>query len=142
MTDGDIGELPDVVNPKRRARAADDFRFYCEAYFPAAFYMPWSPDHHRVFGKIERAVRTGGLIAHAMPRDSGKTSITTVASVWAMVYDWWRFVALAFSFANFAGHLIIKPQANKTLDSQGATSFPHMLCAFLCPPPATSVKNA
>src|SRR5687767_11601272 len=44
----DIGELPAVINPERKARAADDFRFFCEAYFSSAFYLPWSPDHFKV----------------------------------------------------------------------------------------------
>jgi len=64
----DIGEIPAVGNPERRAKAEKDFRFFCEAYFPAAFTLPWSPDHLKVIAKIERAVLTGGLFAHAMPR--------------------------------------------------------------------------
>ena len=34
----DIGELPAVVNPERKNRAATDFRFFCEAYFPFTFH--------------------------------------------------------------------------------------------------------
>ena len=82
----DIGELPAVVDPERRAKAEKDFRFFCETYFPAAFTLPWSPDHLKVIAKIERAVLTGGLFAHAMPRGSGKTTLTTVACVWAILY--------------------------------------------------------
>ena len=68
----DIGELPTVVNPERKRRAADDFRFFCEAYFPFTFHLAWSPDHLKVIAKIERAVLEGGLFAMAMPRGSGK----------------------------------------------------------------------
>ncbi len=71
----DIGELPAVVNPERKARAATDFRFFCEAYFPFTFHLAWSPDHLKVIAKIEKAVQHGGLFAMAMPRGSGKTSI-------------------------------------------------------------------
>ena len=60
----DIGELPAVVNPERRARAETDFRFFCETYFPRHVSLAWSPDHLKVIGKIERAVLTGGLFAH------------------------------------------------------------------------------
>lgn len=102
----DIGELPVVVNPERKQRAASDFCYFCEAYFPAAFFMPWSPDHHKVIAKIERAVRTGGLFAHAMPRGSGKTSITTVASIWALLYGWSPFVALIAASAERARSLL------------------------------------
>ena len=41
----DIGELPDVVNLERKERAATDFRFFCESYFPYTFHLAWSPDH-------------------------------------------------------------------------------------------------
>lgn len=102
----DIGELPAVVNPERKARAATEFRFFCEAYFATAFNMVWSPDHHKVIAKIERSVRTGGLFAHAMPRGSGKTSITTVASVWALLFGWSPFVALIAASADRARSLL------------------------------------
>ena len=36
----DIGEIPAVVDPQRRAAAEMDFRFFCEAYFSAAFTLP------------------------------------------------------------------------------------------------------
>lgn len=102
----DIGELPAVGNPERKARAASEFRFFCEAYFATAFYIPWSPDHDKVIAKIERAVRTGGLFAHAMPRGSGKTSITTVSAVWALLYGHSPFVALIAASADRARSLL------------------------------------
>ena len=39
----DIGELPAVVDPERKAQAEKDFRFFCEAYFPATFTWPGRP---------------------------------------------------------------------------------------------------
>jgi len=54
----DIDKLPAVVNPERKERAATDFRFFCEAYFPAAFKLAWSPDHLKVISKIERRLCT------------------------------------------------------------------------------------
>ncbi len=52
----DIGELPAIVDLDRKARAKTDFRFFCEAYFPQTFHLPWSPDHLKVIGRIEQAV--------------------------------------------------------------------------------------
>lgn len=57
----DIGELPPVADPERKARAERDFRFYCETYFPQTFNLAWSDDHLKVIAKIERAVLEGGL---------------------------------------------------------------------------------
>ena len=70
----DIGDLPDVVNPKRKKRASTDFRFFCECYFPQTFHLPWSPDHLKVIAKIERAVTEGGLFAMAMPRRTSRAT--------------------------------------------------------------------
>jgi len=90
----DIGELPAVVNPERKARAVTDFRCFCEAYFPFTFHLAWSPDHLKVIAKIERAVLEGGLFAMAMPRGSGKTSICECACIWAVLNGHRDFVCL------------------------------------------------
>lgn len=90
----DIGDLPPVQNPERKARAANDFRFFCENYFPLTFHLPWSADHLRVIERIEQAVLQGGLFALAMPRGSGKTTIAECACLWAMLYGHREFVSL------------------------------------------------
>ena len=89
-----IGELPAIVDPARRAKAENDFRFFCEVYFPLTFYLAWSPDHLKVITKIEQAVLHGGLFALAMPRGSGKTSIAETGCLWAMLYGHRTFVCL------------------------------------------------
>ena len=90
----EIGEIPDVVNPERRAAAQVNFQTFCELYFPAVFHLPWSADHLRVIAKIEDAVLRGGLFAMAMPRGSGKTSLCETACIWAIIYGHREFVAL------------------------------------------------
>ena len=90
----DIGELPEVVNPDRKARAASDFQYFCESYFPLTFHLPWSPDHLKVVAKIEQAVLRGGLFAMAMPRGSGKTTICECACIWAVLNGHREFVCL------------------------------------------------
>lgn len=90
----DIGELPAVVNPGRKTRAASDFRFFCDSYFPLTFHLPWSRDHLQVISKIEQAVLRGGLFAMAMPRGSGKTTICECACIWAVLNGHREFVCL------------------------------------------------
>lgn len=90
----DIGELPVVVNPERKALAAESFRFFCETYFPLTFHLAWSPDHLKIMAKIEEAVLHGGLFALAMPRGSGKTTIAECACLWAILFGHREFVAL------------------------------------------------
>jgi hypothetical protein len=90
----DIGDLPEVVSRERKSRAASDFRFFCESYFPLTFHLPWSPDHLKVIAKIEQAVLRGGLFAMAMPRGSGKTTICECACIWAVLNGHRDFVCL------------------------------------------------
>jgi hypothetical protein len=90
----DIGELPEVVNPERKARAAADFQYFCESYFPLTFHLPWSPDHLKVIAKIEQAVLRGGLFAMATPRGFGKSSLCECACIWAVLNGHREFVCL------------------------------------------------
>lgn len=90
----DIGELPEVLSPARKAKAATDFQYFCEAYFPQTFHLAWSPDHLKVIRKIEQAVLEGGLFAMAMPRGSGKTTICECACIWAVLNGHREFVCL------------------------------------------------
>ncbi len=102
----DIGDLPPVGDPARRARAAKDFRYFCETYFGQTFHLRWSGDHLKVIAKIEQAVLDGGLFAMAMPRGSGKTSLCEVACLWAMLYGHREFVALIGSDEEHAAGML------------------------------------
>lgn len=90
----DIGELPAVIDSKRMEECRDNFRLFCESYFPLTFNLEWSDDHLRVIAKIEQAVLHGGLFAMAMPRGSGKSTLAETACLWAMVYGHRDFVTL------------------------------------------------
>ena len=52
----DIGQLPEVVNPDRKAACERNFQLFCESYFPETYALAWSPDHLKVIEKIETAV--------------------------------------------------------------------------------------
>jgi hypothetical protein len=90
----DIGLLPEVGNPQRKADCERNFQLFCESYFPDTFALEWSEDHIKVIVKIETAVLSGGLFALALPRGMGKTSLAEVACLWAMLYGHREFVAL------------------------------------------------
>ena len=102
----DIGELPAVVNLDRKARAASDFRFFCESYFPYTFSLPWSADHLKVIARIEEAVLNGGLFAMAMPRGNGKTTLAEIACIWAVLYGHRDFVCLIGSDEGHASDML------------------------------------
>ncbi|MCG3181855.1 MAG: hypothetical protein BIFFINMI_04290 [Phycisphaerae bacterium] len=105
-TGREVGEIPDAADPGRKALASSDFKYFCEAYFPQAFTLPWSNDHLKVIAKIERAVLAGGLFAHAMPRGSGKTTLTETACIWAILIGARPFVSLIGSTAERARSML------------------------------------
>ncbi len=105
----DIGEIPAVADPQRRARCENlpgGFRGFCETYFADVFYLPWSDDHLRVIDKIEKAVRTGGLFAMAMPRGSGKTVLCQTAVLWSALIGATPYVCLIAASAERARDLL------------------------------------
>lgn len=90
----EIGGIPAVVDQARRDRCRESFRDFCEEYFPDSFPLAWSADHLRAIEKIERAVVHGELFAFAMPRGSGKTTLSEAGALWAIVYGFHQYVAL------------------------------------------------
>lgn len=90
----DVG-VPDLPkDPVRHAAGRQSLQAFLEAYFPARFPLLWSPDHLKIIALIERTVREGGLFALAMPRGSGKSTISECAALWATLYGYHAFVTL------------------------------------------------
>jgi hypothetical protein len=90
----DIGEIPSVSDPERRARAEASFRVFCETYFREVFFLSWSKDLLRIISKIESVVTRYETVAIVMPRGSGKTRLCVAAVVWAILTGRHRFVVL------------------------------------------------
>jgi hypothetical protein len=103
----DIGDIPKPADPVRRAEAESSLRAFCEIYRPSAFHMGWSEDHLRVIERIETTARSGGLFALAMPRGSGKTTISITSATWALLTGLRRWLCLIGA---------TEPKAQKLLD--------------------------
>ena len=126
MAGRDIGELPDVVNPERKKRCRTNFRMFCEEYFPETFSLEWSPDHLKAIHKIETAVLKGGLFALAMPRGSGKSSLTEVAAIWAMLYGHREFIMLIGATESAALELLDSLMTEFEINEHLAADFPEV----------------
>lgn len=115
----DIGELPPVADPARRAAAAESFRAFCDAYLPATFRLPWSDDHLAVIDRIEAATLSGGLFAFAMPRGSGKTSLVIAAGLWCLLNAHRDFLVIVGADENHARRMldsiVLELETNDTL---------------------------
>lgn len=93
-TGREIGPLPAVVDPKRKATAFKSLRKFLETYLSAWFPLAWSEDHLDAIQLLELTIREGGLYAFAMPRGSGKTCLSEGASLWAAAYGLRKFIVL------------------------------------------------
>lgn len=123
----DIGDLPDVVNSRRKADCERNFRLFCESYFPSTFTLAWSPDHLKVIEKIETAVLSGGLFALALPRGAGKTSIAETACIWAMLYGHREFVTLIGATETAAQELLDSLKTELEVNETLAEDFPEVI---------------
>jgi len=128
----DIGEIPAVADPDRKARCEASFRDFCETYFPEVFYLPWSDDHLRVIDKIEKAVRTGGLFAMAMPRGSGKTVLCQTAVLWSALIGATPFVCLIAASAERARDLLENIKIWLETNPLLAADFPEVAYPIQC----------
>ena len=122
----DIGPLPEVVNPDRKAACERNFQLFCESYFPETYSLAWSPDHLKVIEKIETAVLRGGLFALALPRGSGKTTITESAALWSMLYGHREFVVLIGATESAALELLDSLKTELEVNESLAEDFPEV----------------
>lgn len=122
----DIGPLPEVVNPDRKAACERNFQLFCESYFPETYSLAWSPDHLKVIEKIETAVLRGGLFALALPRGSGKTTITESAALWSMLYGHREFVVLIGATESAALELLDSLKTELEVNEHLAEDFPEV----------------
>ena len=122
----DIGPLPEVVNPDRKAACERNFQLFCESYFPETYALAWSPDHLKVIEKIETAVLRGGLFALALPRGSGKTTITESAALWSMLYGHREFVVLIGATESAALELLDSLKTELEVNARLAEDFPEV----------------
>lgn len=87
----EIGELPEVVDPKRKESCRFDLRKFCETYLPQTFGLAWSDDLLEVVRDLQAAVLAGTWVPRAMPRGGGKSTIGKAAVLWAVLYGHSRY---------------------------------------------------
>lgn len=104
----DIGATPLIADVKRRKKCERNFRLFCEIYNANACFWKWSNDHLRVIAAIEESVFKGALLAFAMPRGSGKSTLCRLAMLWAI------------SFAHVGYGFLIGANEQKAVQSMSA----------------------
>jgi hypothetical protein len=128
----DIGDLPSVERPDRKAAARQSFQAFCTNYFPEVFALPFSEDHRTVIAKTEQAVLHGGLFALAMPRGSGKSSLAECACLWAVLYGHRDFVVLIGSDEGHAADMLDSMKAELDTNDLILADFPEVVFPIRC----------
>ena len=122
----DIGELPAVEDQERKESCRNDFKLFCETYFPEVYQLKWSDDHLRAIAKIQKSVLEGGLFALAMSRGSGKSSLTETAAIWAMLYGHREFVVLVGASESAALEMLDSIKTEFEVNEHIAADFPEV----------------
>jgi hypothetical protein len=103
----DIGEIPKVLKPKRRASCKGDLERFLTTYFPFSTGLsPFSDDHKRVIGRIQDCILRGGRFTNAVYRGFAKSTISENALLWAMLYGHRKFGAIFAAEADLAAKAI------------------------------------
>ena len=88
-----IGIIPRIKNISRRNLCEKDLAKFIFTYAPEG-KDPFSNDHIRVIHRIENAIFHGGRFVEAVYRGFGKSTISNISAVWALVYGHRRFIPL------------------------------------------------
>lgn len=123
----DIGELPAVENPERKEACRENFRLFCETYFPEVYSLEWSDDHLRAIDRIQKSVLEGGLFALAMARGSGKSSLTETAAIWAMAYGHREFIVIIGASEGAALEMLDSVKTELEVNEHLQEDFPEMV---------------
>lgn len=126
----DIGNIPPVKDPERRARCSQDLACFLKTYMEETYILEWSKDHITVIRKIEKCILSGGLFSIAMPRGSGKTSVIEGATIWATLYGYRKYPVLIGSSAIAAQDLLASIKIELETNDLLCEDFPEVCYPF------------
>lgn len=94
-----IGPLPEIKDLERREACKHSYQLFNETYFKNRFPLKWSKDHIDLMESIQHAIinSVAAKIAYACMRGFGKTSLAETAVIWALFYDYKKFIVLVSS---------------------------------------------
>ncbi|QDT30927.1 terminase gpA endonuclease subunit [Thalassoglobus polymorphus] len=115
------------VEPQRRADCKFDFLSFCDHYGGEAFSLPWSNAHRRAAELIQSAAINGDQFAFAMPRGSGKTTVSRWAVVWSVLYGHSPYSVLIGKTQNSAQKLLKSLKSSFRFSEPLFADFPEII---------------
>lgn len=116
----------------RRKSCRRDLKKYLLTFHKQSFNLGMSSDHKRLIKEAEKAILDGTLIAVAMPRGSGKTTILSFAILWAALYGHHRYLILAAADDPKARKILAKIKAQLERNDLLYESFPEVCGPIRC----------
>lgn len=83
---------PDAKTQKKTQQLEKSLKRWIEYFGKQDFYLKFSPDHLEAIDTLERCINHGEQYALAMPRGSGKTTVTQWALLYAMLTGRRRYI--------------------------------------------------
>ena len=124
----EVGEIPAVANPERRAACQGSALRFAQTYFPnTTGRYPMSPDHEAMYAILQAAVEEGGQFVNAFPRGFGKSTSVEVFCLWALCYAKARFIALFAAETGLAKGSMASIQRELTENDLLAEDFPEIV---------------
>jgi hypothetical protein len=91
----EIGPIPPVAHPKRKAGCRRNLLRFLTTYFPHSTGLrPLSADHRTVIQRMQRCILKGGRTVNAVYRAFAKTTIAENATLWATLYGHRQFALI------------------------------------------------
>ena len=87
-------EIPSAKHKSLKSKCKNDLLRFIDSFLKAdgIFDLPFSPAHIEVVKTLQKTILNGGQFSLAMPRGTGKSSITKAALLWAILYGHRNFI--------------------------------------------------
>lgn len=128
----DIGKLPKVVDPRRKARCKKSLIDFLGTYFPARFPWRFSDTHVEVIQREQECEVGGGLFANAMPRGGGKSTIAEASVMHAVLYGFRKFVPIIQARQELSSQSLGKIQRELETNDLLLADFPEVCYPIRC----------
>lgn len=122
----DIGPIPEVADPVRRALALRDPELFAKTYFPLRFTLGMSSDQRKSLAELNRIIHHGGKKAFSAPRGDGKTTRAEVMAIYALLTGKRRFVAVVGATAAAAKQVLKSIKGEFETNELLAADFPEV----------------
>lgn len=135
----EIGPLPRVKNPKRKARCKDSLLDFMLTYGGTeaseglyVFTSPFCDEQLYMINTLEQVLKYGGEIPLCIFRGGCKTTFCEWGILWACAYGWQKFGVIVASNLGMARKIITNIKINITLNPLLAEDFPEICYPIAC----------